>query len=307
VTLPRSSSTTAASTTWSRGAPADRPLVPGVDRSQRLRSRHDAHRALRWMTEMTIYRLNRVPDKLHVALWSCSGDPARRPERSGDATALPPARSRDDVVDIRGGATEVATPRSPHGERSSSRSTRTSRSSPLRPGRLRPAAGWPRPGRRCRRRQRDPAGMTAAGLRVRRPSCGDALCLGFDGRRRAGCCCRWTSTPPRPAGPAWTPRTPPLRWEVSQGDNRWEEAEVLEDLTGGFNYGSGDVELQLPERSASSRWRATACTGSAAAWTTDAPAAARRPPTPTLPRSTGSPPRRSAPCLPASHAGRVER
>ena len=42
------------------------------------------------------------------------------------------------------------------------------------------------------------------------------------------------------------PEDPPLRWEVSQGDGVWAEAEVLEDLTGGFNYGSGTVELQLP-------------------------------------------------------------
>ena len=27
------------------------------------------------------------------------------------------------------------------------------------------------------------------------------------------------------------------------GDNEWLEAEVLEDLTGGFNYGSGTVTL----------------------------------------------------------------
>ena len=46
------------------------------------------------------------------------------------------------------------------------------------------------------------------------------------------------------------PEDPPLRWEVSAGDGRWEDAEVLEDLTGGFNYGSGTVELQCPPRSA---------------------------------------------------------
>ena len=31
---------------------------------------------------------------------------------------------------------------------------------------------------------------------------------------------------------------------------QWQDAEVLEDLTGGFNYGSGTVELQCPPRSA---------------------------------------------------------
>lgn len=42
------------------------------------------------------------------------------------------------------------------------------------------------------------------------------------------------------------PDDPPLRWEVSQGDGTWIEVEVLEDLTGGFNYGSGTVEVQCP-------------------------------------------------------------
>ena len=56
------------------------------------------------------------------------------------------------------------------------------------------------------------------------------------------------ASPARGAGV--NPEDPPLRWEVSQGDNSWEEAVVLEDLTGGFNYGAGTVELQLPPRSA---------------------------------------------------------
>ena len=51
-------------------------------------------------------------------------------------------------------------------------------------------------------------------------------------------------------GAGVNPEDPPLRWEVSQGDNEWLEAEVLEDLTGGFNYGSGTVTLELPPRSA---------------------------------------------------------
>ena len=46
------------------------------------------------------------------------------------------------------------------------------------------------------------------------------------------------------------PSDPPLRWEVSSPDGGWDAATVLSDLTGGFNYGSGSVELQLPPRSA---------------------------------------------------------
>jgi predicted phage baseplate assembly protein len=50
----------------------------------------------------------------------------------------------------------------------------------------------------------------------------------------------------RARGTGVKPEDPPLRWEVSQGDGIWEEAEVLSDTTGGFNYGRGAVEVQCP-------------------------------------------------------------
>jgi predicted phage baseplate assembly protein len=45
------------------------------------------------------------------------------------------------------------------------------------------------------------------------------------------------------------PEDPPLRWETSQGASQWAEVEILTDLTGGFNFGSGTVELQCPDSS----------------------------------------------------------
>ncbi len=42
-----------------------------------------------WMTEMTIYRLNRVPDKLHVALLDLLGHPSGRPRGRHHQPALP--------------------------------------------------------------------------------------------------------------------------------------------------------------------------------------------------------------------------
>ena len=47
-------------------------------------------------------------------------------------------------------------------------------------------------------------------------------------------------------GAGVNPEDPPLRWEVSQGHGAWTEVDVLEDATGGFNYGSGTVEVQCP-------------------------------------------------------------
>ena len=81
------------------------------------------------------------------------------------------------------------------------------------------------------------------------PLVGDALYLGFE--EDIGKLIMQVSMEASTArGAGVDPEDPPLRWEVSGGDGRWHDAEVLEDLTGGFNYGSGTVELQCPPRSA---------------------------------------------------------
>ena len=72
---------------------------------------------------------------------------------------------------------------------------------------------------------------------------------------------------------------------------------MLEDRTGGFNYGSGTVELQCPDaqRGRAGR-RHSGCTGCAAGSTTRPARGATARPTRTRPRSTRSPRRRSARC-----------
>src|SRR5262249_31658438 len=46
------------------------------------------------------------------------------------------------------------------------------------------------------------------------------------------------------------PEDPPLRWEVSSTTEAsgWLEAQVLEDLTGGFNYGAGTITIHVPQQ-----------------------------------------------------------
>ena len=80
-----------------------------------------------WMTEMTIYRLNRVPDKLHVALLDLLGIQLDGPDAARTVGALPARRrargvGRDPGRQDRGRDAAHARTRS----RSSSRSTRTS-------------------------------------------------------------------------------------------------------------------------------------------------------------------------------------
>ena len=98
------------------------------------------------------------------------------------------------------------------------------------------------------------------------PAPGDALYLGFD-EPLARLLVQIDVDCSQARGAGVDPEDPPLRWEVSTGDAgaAWAEATVLSDRTGGFNYGSGIIELELPARTRrSNRWAAAGRTGCAA-------------------------------------------
>ena len=65
-----------------------------------------------WMTEMTIYRLNRVPDKLHVALLDLLGNRLDGPSAATTSLRFRLAETPAEPILIPGGATEVGTPSS---------------------------------------------------------------------------------------------------------------------------------------------------------------------------------------------------
>jgi predicted phage baseplate assembly protein len=69
-----------------------------------------------WMTEMTIYRLNRVPDKLHVALLDLLGIQLDGPSAARTDVRFRLAGAPEESVEIAAGRTEVATPRTPNEE-----------------------------------------------------------------------------------------------------------------------------------------------------------------------------------------------
>jgi predicted phage baseplate assembly protein len=201
-----------------------------------------------WMTEMTIYRLNRVPDKLHVALLDLLGIRLDGPSAARTPVRFRLASTPEEPVEIPGGRTEVATPRTPN-EESIVFQVDEDFTIPA----IRPAAYVVQ-----RSNQIKDVGLADGEARPQGadqlpfgspPAVGDALYIGFEepiGRLMLAV--EVDASQARGAGV--NPEDPPLRWEASQGDGGWAEAEVLEDLTGGFNYGSGTVELQLPERSA---------------------------------------------------------
>jgi predicted phage baseplate assembly protein len=201
-----------------------------------------------WMTDLLVFRLNRVPDKLHVALLELLGIRLDPPSAARTELRFRLVGPAAEPVVIPGARTEVGTPRAADEDAVVFQVDEDVTIPALRPaayvlvrggqthdvglagGEARPAGG-----------DRLPFGDP--------PKVGDALHLGFDAAlARLVLTVRVDASPARGAGV--DPEDPPLRWEVSQGDGRWAEAEVLEDTTGGFNYGAGTIELQLPARSA---------------------------------------------------------
>jgi predicted phage baseplate assembly protein len=201
-----------------------------------------------WMTEMTIYRLNRVPDKLHVTLLELLGIRLDGPSAAKTSLRFRLAEPPTEPLPIPGGETEVGTPRTTNDE---------SIIFQVDEDFVIPAA---QPAAYVLQRGGQVKNVALAGGEARPqgadqlpfgnpPAVGDALYLGFEepiGRLLI----QVEVDASQARGAGVNPDDPPLRWEVSQGDNQWAEAEVLEDLTGGFNYGSGTVELELPPRSA---------------------------------------------------------
>ena len=200
-----------------------------------------------WMTEMVIYRLNRIPDKLHVALMELLGvalEPATAARAQLRFRLAAPATQ---PVFIPGGVTEVSTLRTPGEdpivfqtlEDFSIPAARPTRYSVER-GRAVKDVGVASGVAHPKGPDQLPFGMP--------PQVGDALYLGFEeGLGRMLLQVDVDCSQARGAGV--DPEDPPLLWEVSSGTatGGWAEAEVLVDTTGGFNYGSGVVELQLPD------------------------------------------------------------
>ena len=201
-----------------------------------------------WMTEMTIYRLNRVPDKLHVTLLELLGIQLDGPSAAATDLRFRLVEPPTEPLLIQGGATEVGTPRTARDDAVVFQ-VRDDFTIPM----ARPAAYVLQRGGQVKDvgvadAEAHPQGADQMPF-GNPPAVGDALYIGFD--EPIGRLLMQVDVDASPArGAGVNPEDPPLRWEVSQGDNGWEEAVVLEDLTGGFNYGAGTVELQLPPQSA---------------------------------------------------------
>jgi predicted phage baseplate assembly protein len=200
-----------------------------------------------WMTDMLTYRLNRIPDKLHIALLNLLGVRLHGPTAARAQVRFRLVAPPEQAVEIPAGLTEVATRRSAAEEAIIFQVSEGFSIAPRRPTAyvIQPA-GEPRAlavadgVARPQGRDQMPFAMP--------PAADDAFYLGFD-EDLARLILRVEIDASIARGAGVDPEHPPLVWEVSQGAGEWVEAEVLSDDTGGFNLGSGTVELQCPDAS----------------------------------------------------------
>jgi predicted phage baseplate assembly protein len=200
-----------------------------------------------WMTELAIDRLGQVPDKLHIALLEILGVQLDGPAAARTGIRMRLSAPASEPLEIVAG-TEVGTLRTASHESIVFTTQRDFTILPLRPTAyvvqragvakeigVSDGVAYP-PGR-----EQLPFSSP--------PQTGDALCLGFE-NSVGSLLLRVSLEASTARGAGVKPEDPPLRWEASQGEGVWGEVEVLEDLTGGFNYGSGTIELQCPPASA---------------------------------------------------------
>jgi predicted phage baseplate assembly protein len=199
-----------------------------------------------WMTDMIVYRLNRIPDKLHVALMELMGIKLEPPTAARAEVRFRLAGPTSEPVLVPGRSTEVGTPRTPSEESIVFQTTEDFTIPDARPtayaverGRTVKDVGIAGGVARPKGPDQLPFGQP--------PQVGDALYLGFS-TSLARLLMQLDVDCSQARGAGVDPEDPPLAWEVSAADapGGWLEARVLEDRTGGFNYGSGTVELQLP-------------------------------------------------------------
>jgi predicted phage baseplate assembly protein len=198
-----------------------------------------------WMTGLAVERLARLPDKLHLALLEMLGIELRAAAAARADVRLRLSAPPERPVSIRAG-TEVGTLRSASEEAIVFHVERDFTIAPTRPT----AYAIERAGTVREIGVADGVAYPHGPDRIpfaQPPAVGDALYLGFE-ESLARLLIQVSIEASMARGAGVRPEDPPLRWQASQGGGVWSEVDVLADRTGGFNYGSGVVELQCPER-----------------------------------------------------------
>jgi predicted phage baseplate assembly protein len=201
-----------------------------------------------WMTEMLLYRVNRIPDKLHVALLDLMGIRLAPPACAATDVRFTLSGPAEERVAIRAGDTEVGTLRTTDEQAIIFQVAEDFVIEPLRPAAYAVQRAGAVKDVGVAGGRAKPTGPDRAPFATP-PHVGDALLIGFE--KPVGRLVMQVEVDGSQArGAGVDPQDPPLRWEVSGPDGSWSEAKVLEDLTGGFNFGSGTITLELPAHSA---------------------------------------------------------
>ena len=208
-----------------------------------------------WMTDQLSYRINRVPEKLHVALLSlldvCLYPPSvATTELCFWLVDQPPDKPREAVV-ISARTTEVSTARTSGQDPVVFQTVKDFTIEPIALDTcLLCKAGEDPIEVQVRGGVALPSGEKELHPFSSPPQTDDALLLGFDAsldqlviRLEVECV--------RAQGVGVKPKAPPLTWEAYTGEiaNPWAPVQKLKDTTAGFNEaGEGAIELEMPAR-----------------------------------------------------------
>ena len=198
-----------------------------------------------WMTGLATERLGRLPDKLHLELLDMLGIELRPPAPARADLRIRLSAPAAKPLTIRAG-TEIGTVRTATEDSVVFHVEEDFAIAPLRPA----AYVVERAGAAKEIGVADGVAHLHGPDRIpfdQPPRPGDALYLGFE-QSIARLLMHVSIEASMARGAGVRPEDPPLRWEASQGQGAWTEVDVLSDRTGGFNYGSGIVEVQLPVR-----------------------------------------------------------
>jgi predicted phage baseplate assembly protein len=199
-----------------------------------------------WLTELLVYRTNRIPERLHFGLLQLVGVQPGPPESATVPVRFMLARPGSGTVVPAG--TEIASPRTAGSDSVVFQTT----AELVVPAACQLASYAVQRGGKLEVGETD--GGTARPTGTRQApfaGVGDALLLGFESPI-AGMVIRLAVESSRGDGPAIDPTDPPLVWEASTAEGGWRPATVVADETGGFLLGSGAVLVDVPSTAATS-------------------------------------------------------
>jgi predicted phage baseplate assembly protein len=200
-----------------------------------------------WMTDLLLYRVNQVPDKMHTKFLELMGVTLEPPRAAVSPVTFYLSSAQEADLEI-SESTEVATVRT---ETSEAITFSTESTLTIRPPKLLGAftrgaaqsreAPWLR--HDLKRLELPNQRLT---LFTTPPQAGDAFYLAFE-RDHSQHVLALLLECETAGGAGVDPTNPPLRWEVWQGvTTQWVPCELEYDGTGGFNQ-SGEVILHLPQ------------------------------------------------------------